>query len=123
MPEEKLILYTTEDGSVEIQLRTSEGTVWLSQAGMAILFHTSPQAITQLLRTTYDEGELSEESTCKKFLQVQMEGPREIKRLVKTCNLKAILAIDYRGCSVRGIQFREWATIPLSDMIHQKGNK
>ena len=81
-----------------------EGTVWLSQAEMALLFQTIPQAITQHLRTIYQEEELSEKSTCKDFLQVRMEGSREVRRTITTYDLKAITAVGYRVRSARGTQ-------------------
>jgi hypothetical protein len=89
----ELILYTSEDGAARIQLRAVEGTVWLTQAQMAELFQTSPQAITQLIATIYEDQELSAEATCKEFLQVRDEGSRQVRRALKHYNLEMILAV------------------------------
>ncbi len=117
MSEGELILYTTEDGRTDIQLRAVEGTAWLTQAQMADLFQTSPQAVTQLIRAIYEDGELDEEATCKEFLQVRSEGARQVQRTLKHYNLEMILAVGYRVRSERGVQFRRWATTTLRDYL------
>ena len=103
MSEGEIILYTTEDGQAEIQLRAVEGTVWLTQGQMAELFASSPQAITQLVRAIYDDEELTEATTCKEFLQVRSEGGRQVRRSLKHYNLELILAVGYRVRSPRGV--------------------
>ncbi len=113
----EMILYSTEDGRAEIQLRADEGTVWLTQAQMAELFQTSPQAITQLLRSIFRDKELSLEATCKESLQVRSEGSRRVRRKIKIYNLDAILAVGYRVRSPRGVQFRRWATTVLREYL------
>jgi hypothetical protein len=117
MSNNELVLYRTEDGKTEIQLKASDGTVWLTQSEIAELFSTSPQAITQLIKTIYEENELDESSTCKDFLQVQKEGKRDVRRNVKSYCLPMILAVGYRVRSVRGTQFRQWATAHLSEYL------
>ena len=92
----EIILYTTEDGTASIQLRTEHGTVWLTQGEIAELFQTTPQNITTHLRAIYADKELDEAATCKESLQVQSEGKRTIQRNLKFYNLSAILAIGYR---------------------------
>jgi hypothetical protein len=87
----EIILYTTEDGTASIQLRTQDGTVWLTQAEIAELFQTSPQNITTHLRAIYADNELDEAATCKESLQVQSEGKRTIQRNLKFYNLIALL--------------------------------
>ena len=74
----EFILYRAEDGKEKIEVRLQDETVWLSQAGMAFLFDTTPQSITMHIKNIYQEEELSEFSTCKEFLQVRQEGNREI---------------------------------------------
>ena len=113
----ELILYSTEDGQAEIQLRAEEGTVWLTQAQMAELFQTSPQAITQVLRSIFLDGELSPEATCKESLQVRTEGSRRVRRKIRIYNLDAILSVGYRVRSPRGVQFRRWATTVLKEYL------
>ena len=112
-----IILYRTEDGADQVQLRLEGGTVWLTQAEMAELFQTTPQAITQLLRAIYKDGELDQTATCKELLQVRSEGKRSVQRKLKTYNLNAILAVGYRVRSPRGSQFRRWATTVLHDYL------
>lgn len=78
--EGELILYRTEDGRDAIQLRLVDGTVWLTQAEIALLFETTPQNITQHLSAIYHQGELTPEATCKQSLQVRLEGERPVRR-------------------------------------------
>ena len=113
----ELILYTAEDGGVSVQLRAEEGMVWLSQADMAELFQTTPQNITMLIKTIYEEGELSVMATCKQFLQVRREGTRQVKRQLNHYSLDMILAVGYRVRSHRGTQFRQWATTHLKEYL------
>jgi len=117
MSEGELILYSTEDGAATIGLRAVDGTVWLTQARMAELFQTSPQAITQLIATIYADGEADEAATCKQLLQVRTEGGREVSRQLKHYNLDVILAVGYRVRSPRGTQFRRWATTVLREYL------
>lgn len=117
MSDGEIILYTTEDGRAEIQLHAVDGTVWLTQGQIAELFSTSPQAITQLVRSIYDDEELTEEATCKEFLQVRSEGERQVRRSLKHYNLELILAVGYRVRSARGVQFRRWATATLKEYL------
>ena len=117
MREGEIILYATEDGAAEIQFRAVDGTVWLTQAQMADLFATSPQAITQLIRAIYSDAELTEQATCNEFLQVRDEGGREVRRKLKHYNLEMILAVGYRVRSPRGVQFRRWATAALKEYL------
>ncbi|HEY5236001.1 MAG TPA: virulence RhuM family protein [Rhabdochlamydiaceae bacterium] len=113
----EIILYTTEDGTSSVQLRTQDGTVWLTQAEIADLFQTTPQNITSHLRAIYAEKELDITATCKESLQVQSEGKRTIQRNLKLYSLSAILAIGYRVRSPRATQFRKWATTHLQEYL------
>jgi len=115
--EGELILYRTEDGRDAVQLRLVDGTVWLTQAEIALLFETTPQNITQHLRAIYEQGELTPEATCKQSLQVRLEGERPVRRTTNLYNLNAILAVGYRVRSARGVQFRRWATEVLSGYL------
>lgn len=116
-PDGEIILYQTEDGQTRVECRFVEESLWLSQALMAELFQTTPQNITSHLRTLYAEGEIVEAATCKNFLQVRMEGDRQVRREVKYYSLDAILAVGYRVRSVRGTQFRRWATERLREYL------
>jgi hypothetical protein len=113
----KFLIYQPEDGKTRISVRLEGDTVWLTQASMAELFQTTPQNITLHIKNIYDDGELSEEATCKDYLQVQMEGEREVERARKHYNLEMILAVGYRVRSHRGTQFRRWATERLREYL------
>lgn len=113
----EILFYQTEDGRTRVECRFEQETLWLTQAAMAELFQTTPQNITRHLKAIYTEGELSEEATCKPYLQVQMEGRRKVSRKRKFYNLEAILAVGYRVRSHRGTQFRRWATERLSEYL------
>ena len=92
----EIILYQTEDGQTKLEVRLESDTLWLTQANMAELFQTTPQNITLHLKNIYASGELSEEATCKDYLQVQCEGSRQVSRNRKFYNLKVIIAVGYR---------------------------
>jgi hypothetical protein len=113
----EIVLYTTEDGLANVQLRAVDGTAWLSQRDIAELFEVTPQAITQHIQSIYQDGELSEAATCNDYLQVRLEGSREVRRTVRHYNLDVILAIGYRVRSPRGTQFRRWATTVLVEYL------
>lgn len=111
-----LILYSTDDGKLTLQLRASGGTVWLSQLEIAELFASSKQNISLHIRNILDEGELSP-VTVKESLTVRDEGGRQVKRPVQLYNLDMILAVGYRVRSPRGTQFRQWATSQLRELL------
>ncbi|MBF0436194.1 MAG: virulence RhuM family protein [Magnetococcales bacterium] len=113
----QFILYTSEDGQAQVQLRSDRGTVWLTQLEMAELFNASKQNISLHLRNIYQEGELDPTSTVKESLTVQTEGVREVRRTVTLYNLDAILAVGYRVRSPRGVQFRRWASTVLAEYL------
>lgn len=113
----ELILYTTEDGAASVRLRAEGGSVWITQAEMAALFQTTPQNITLHVKAIYAEGELQPEATCKEHLQVRQEGGRQVRRALKHYNLDMILAVGYRVRSLRGTQFRQWATTHLREYL------
>jgi len=113
----EIILYQNPDGSIKLDVRLEDETVWLTQAHMAELFQVKPQNITMHLKNIYAEGELAEESTCKEFLQVQQEGLRKVERTRKFYNLDAIISVGYRIQSHVATQFRIWATQRLKDYL------
>ncbi len=113
----EIILFQSNDGQTKIQVRFEGKSVWLTQAAIAELFQTTPQNITLHLKAIYEENELTEEATCKEYLQVRQEGKRQINRSLKHYNLEAILAVGYRVRSPRGTQFRQWATAQLQELL------
>lgn len=116
-PHGEFVLFTSGDGKTRVECRFESDTLWLSQAAMADLYQVSSQAITQHIKAVYSEGELEQNSTCKDYLQVQLEGGREVKRNIRHYNLPVILAVGYRVRSTRGTQFRQWATRLLQEYL------
>ncbi len=116
-PQGEFVLFRSEDGQTRVECRFESDTLWLSQAEIANLYQVTPQAITQHIKAVYEEGELVQNSTCKSFLQVRQEGNRQVNRNTLHYNLSMILAIGYRVRSVRGTQFRQWATQTLEQYL------
>lgn len=116
-PQGEFVLFRSEDGQTHVECRFESDTLWLSQAEIANLYQVTPQAITQHVKAIYEEGELVQNSTCKSFLQVRQEGNRQVNRNTLHYNLSMILAIGYRVRSVRGTQFRQWATQTLEQYL------
>ena len=119
IPDNQIAFYQSPDGSVNIEVLYVEENVWLTQKKIAELFDTTPKNITQHLKNIYTEGETDRITTCKDFLQVQVEGEREVKRNTSFYSLEAIIAVGYRVNSERGTQFRQWATGILKNYIHK----
>lgn len=113
----EIILYQTDDGKNKIDVTFLDDTVWLSQSQLSELFQTTPQNITMHIKNIFQDMELQELATCKNYLQVQIEGTREVSREVKYYNLDMIIAIGYRVRSNRGTQFRQWATERLREYL------
>jgi len=109
-----LILYTTEDGKSQIQLRADLGTVWLTQLEMAELFDATKQNISLHLRNIIEDGELDANSVVKDSLTTASDGKNYRTQLY---NLDAILAVGYRVRSPRGVQFRRWASTVLKEYL------
>ncbi|MET4131955.1 hypothetical protein ABIE62_001078 [Porphyrobacter sp. MBR-155] len=112
-----LIQYQTQDGVTIIRLQARDGNVWLSQAEIAELFQVTPQAVTQHIRAIYEDEELEQAATCNDYLQVRMEGKREVSRRIAHYSLPMILAVGFRVRSPRGMQFRRWAAEALSQYL------
>jgi len=114
-----VIIYTTEDGAAKIELRLENGTVWLSQAEIAELFQTTKQNISKHIQAIFDDQELGETATVNQQLIVQNEGDREVSRAISFYNLDVILAVGYRVRSVRGVQFRRYASTVLKEYLEK----
>ena len=114
----EIVIYQAEDGLTKVECRFVDETVWLTQQQMAELFHTSRSNIVEHIGHIYEEGELDEVSTCRKFRQVRMEGNRQVARELPFYNLDMIISLGYRVKSLIATQFRRWATERLKeDMI------
>lgn len=115
--EKSIEIYKTADNQVEIQVEFDRDTVWLSQRQMGVLFDKNPDTISLHLKNIFKEGELEEKATTEYSSVVQKEGNRNVKRDIKFYNLDAIISVGYRVNSMRGIQFRQWATQRLKDYL------
>jgi hypothetical protein len=113
----ELVFYQGEDGRSRIQVRLDEGTVWLSQRLLAELFQKDVRTINEHIQNIYEEGELEPEATIRKFRIVQVEGKKQVSRLIDHHNLELVLAVGYRVRSHRGTQFRRWATERLREYL------
>ena len=112
-----IIIYNTEDGMAKINLQYEDGTVWLSQLEIAELFQTTKQNVSKHVKAIYLDGELEERATVNYKLTVQQEGNRKISRKLAYYNLDMILAIGYRVRSIRGVQFRNYASNVLKEYL------
>lgn len=116
----QIIIYNTEDGKAKINLKYEDGTVWLSQNEIAELFQTSKQNISKHIKNIFEDGELDKEVVVNYKLTTTQHGAMTDKtqdNLVAYYSLEMILAIGYRVRSVRGVQFRKYATTVLKEYI------
>ena len=113
----EIVIYQAEDGLTKVECRFIDETVWLTQQQMAELFHTSRSNIVEHIGHIYEEGELDEVSTCRKFRQVRMEGNRQVTRELPFYNLDMIISLGYRVKSLIATQFRRWATERLKEYM------
>lgn len=114
-PRGQVIIY--RDGALNLQVRLDGETVWLTQRMIAELYQVTVPTVNEHLANIYEEGELEEKATIRKFRIVQREGSRNVTRTLDHYNLDTILAVGYRVRSHRGTQFRQWATARLSELL------
>ena len=112
-----IMIYTSEDNTISLDVKLENETVWLSQSQMALLFDTDRTSILRHINNVYKIGELDRDSTCAKIAQVRKEGKRTITRQIPLYNLDMIISVGYRVNSIRGTQFRIWANRILKDYI------
>ena len=116
------ILFKTEDDKISVDVRFEDETVWLSQEQMAQLFGKARTTITEHIQNIFKEGELNEEVVCRNFRLTTQHGAIEGKTQevsVKLYNLDVIISVGYRVKSIRGTQFRIWATKRLNEYIRK----
>ena len=120
MEEDKIIIYQTEDGQTQIDVRLENETVWLTQAQMAELFQKDRTVITRHINNVFNEGELNREEVCAKFAHTTrhgaIEGKQQIQEIV-LYNLDVIISVGYRVKSKRGTAFRIWARKIIKDYL------
>ena len=110
----QIIIYKTEDEKAKVSVRFEQETAWLSTHNMAELFDIDRSGIVKHIKNIYKTGELEPNSTCAKIAQVAKDGKR---RLMYFYNLDVIISVGYRVNSIRGTQFRIWATQKLKEYI------
>lgn len=112
--EKSVIIYRSEDGTIQLEVQLYDETVWLTQAQMAILFETTRNNITIHIGNLFKEGELDKNSVCKESLLTASDG-KPYK--TKIYNLDVIISVGYRVKSKRGTDFRKWANRVIKDFI------
>jgi len=113
----QIIIYQTDDGKTNIDVLLEDETVWLTQRQLVELYQSSKANISEHIRNIYDEGELDQESTVRKFRTVQNEGGRTVSREMTYYNLDMIISLGYRVKSRVATQFRRWATAILKEYM------
>ncbi|MCQ2593334.1 MAG: virulence RhuM family protein [Treponema sp.] len=113
----QLLMYESADGITKIEVKLQDETVWLSIDQMAELFGRDKSTISRHIKNIFEEGELFQDSTVANFATVQIEGNRSVERDITYYNLDMIISVGYRVNSLRGTQFRQWATQRLKEYI------
>ena len=109
------LTFIAAQGSGGVEAVYADENIWLTQKMMGVLYVVTVSAINQHLKKIYADSELQTEATIKKFLIVQSEGRREVRRDVEHYNLQAIIAVGYKVNSERAVQFRKWATTIIQE--------
>ena len=115
--EKSVVVYKSNDGTIQLEVQLANDTVWLTQAQMAMLFGTQRQAVTKHLKNIFECHELEKTATSSILEQVQKEGNRMVNRKIELYNLDVIISVGYRVNTSRGIEFRQWANKVLKDYI------
>jgi hypothetical protein len=113
----EILIYQNSEGSIKIDVRLEEETVWLTQTQICELFQKSKATVSEHIKNVFEEGELDPSATVRKFRTVQFEGNREVERELEHYNLDVIISVGYRVKSPQGTQFRIWATQRLKEYI------
>lgn len=114
-----IIIFKTEDEQIKVDVRFYDESVWLTIDQMAALFERDKSTISRHIKNVYSDKELLPEATVAKFATVQIEGDREVERNLDYYNLDVIISVGYRVKSLRGTQFRQWATKRLNEYIRK----
>lgn len=117
-PNELVIFKSSQAGTeLEVILDGEHDTVWVTEQQLTELFGKARRTIGEHIRNIYKEGELDQDSTWRKFRQVQKEGEREVSRTISVFNLDVVISVGYRVKSPMGVEFRRWATQRLKDYL------
>lgn len=117
MTNSEIILYSTPQGDIKVEVFLQDETVWLTQRAMAELFGVVKSTVSEHLANIYKSGELEKNATVRKIRTVQKEAGREVSRELEYYNLDAIISVGYRVNSLQATQFRIWATQTLKEFI------
>ena len=112
----EIVVYQPNE-TLRLEVKLEDETVWLTQSQMGELFGCTTRNVRMHLENIYSSGELEESSTGKDFFLVRLEGKRRVSRRVTCYNLDAIISVGYRVNSIKGVQFRKWATNVLRDYL------
>ncbi len=113
----EILIYQNPEGTIKIEVRLEEETVWLTHEQMATLFGKGWSTVAEHIANVYEEGELEQSRTCRNFRQVRKEGLRDVEREIDHFNLDVIMSVGYRIKSPQGTQFRIWAIQRLKEYI------
>ena len=113
----EILIYENAEGNIKIDVRLEQETVWLTYEQMATLFGKGRSTVAEHVANVYEEAELDQNRTCRKFRQVRKEGEREVEREIDHFNLDVVISVGYRVKSPQGTQFRIWATQRLKEYI------
>lgn len=116
----EMLIYEDKDGMTKVNVKFTDEDIWLTQNQLADIYKTTQENISMHISNIYKDSELPKDSTNKKFLLVQSEGSRSVKRNIDHYNLDMIIALGYRVQSEVAVRFRIWATQRLHEYI-QKG--
>ena len=117
MNNSEILIYQNSEGSIKIDVRLEEESVWLTQTQLCELFQKSKATISEHIKNVFEEGELDVSATVRNFRTVQTEGKREVERAIDYYNLDVIISVGYHVKSPQGTQFRIWATQRLKEYI------
>lgn len=113
----EIIFYQSEDGSIRLETRLDNETLWLTQQQMAELFQTTVPNISMHVKNVFEEGELQPEAIVQDFLTVRQEGSRQVQRSLSHYNLDMVISVGYRVKSLLATRFRIWATQQIKEYI------
>ena len=113
----KILIYQNEKGDTKVDVYFTEDTIWMTQKSMCELYQVAKSSISEHIRNIFEDGELDENATVRKFRTVQTEGSRQVARELDYYNLDMILAVGYRVRSNVGIHFRRWASGVLTEFM------
>lgn len=113
----EIVIYTSEDGSISLDTKLENDTIWLTQDMIVTLFNSSKANISEHISHIFQEEELDRESTVRNFRTVRKEGSRNVSRNLEYYNLDMIIAVGYRVNSKIATKFRKWATNTLREYL------